>query len=113
VSAVQAVLELHDLDLLLALGSDPAHRRRLERMGYVLDGAVALERERGRLGAHIDRRWLALYERSLGRYGRGLTGVRERVCQGCFVTLPTSAAPVSGEVLLHVCENCGRLLLWR
>ena len=65
----------------------------LRRIGYAIGGAPALERERDKLAGVIDRRWLTWYERSLGATGRGLTMVRERVCQGCFVTLPTSAAP--------------------
>jgi predicted nucleic acid-binding Zn-ribbon protein len=55
---------------------------------------------------------LSLYERSLGRYGRGLSAVRQRVCLGCRLTLPTSAAPPPGLAQLHLCEGCGRLLLW-
>lgn len=106
------VLELHDLDQLLLLLSDAPSVEGLRRVGYSLAGAASLARERDKLSAVIDRRWLAWYERSLGRYGRGLTLVRERVCQGCFVTLPTSAAPPPGEGHLHLCENCGRLLYW-
>lgn len=111
-NAVQAVLELHDLDQLLLLVHDAATATRLKRMGYALDGVAALARERDRLVAAVDRRWLGWYDRSLGRYGRGVTHVRERVCQGCFVQLPTSAAPPPGEAHLHLCESCGRLLYW-
>jgi hypothetical protein len=109
---VRPVIELHDLDQLLLLALDEGSADGLRRTGYTLAGAPALARERERLAAGLDRRWLGWYERSLGRYGRGLTLVRERVCQGCFVTLPTSAAPPPGEGHLHLCENCGRLLYW-
>lgn len=109
---IRPVLELHDLDQLLILLCDEARVAELRRCGYVLGEGSALERERAKLAAGIDRRWLGWYERSLGRYGRGLTLVRERVCQGCFVTLPTSTAPAPGEGHLHLCENCGRLLYW-
>lgn len=109
---VRQVLELHDVDLLLSLVADEENARVLRRAGYTLAGAPALARERGRLAASIDRRWLGWYERSLGRYGRGLTPVNGRVCQGCFVTLPTSTAPPPGEAHLHLCEGCGRLLYW-
>ena len=106
------MLELHDLDQLLILVADGMSAEGLRRIGYAVGPAAALERDRMRLAAGMDRRWLGWYERSLGRYGRGLTLVRDRVCQGCFVTLPTSAAPVPGEGHLHLCENCGRLLFW-
>ena len=107
------VLELHDLDQLLELARDPSCRSRLTRLGFHFEELGALERERTRLAAGLDRRWANLYERSLARYGRGVTLVQERVCQGCFVTLPTSAVPPPGESGLHLCENCGRLLFWR
>lgn len=109
----RAVLELHDLDQLLELAHDPACRARLERMGFSMEGLPGLEREREKRIAALDRRWATLYQRSLARYGRGVTLVRERVCQGCFVQLPTSAVPPPGEPGLHLCESCGRLLYWR
>lgn len=111
-TSTNPVLELHDLDQLLRLVGDESVAPQLRRMGYTLDGIAMLERERERLVSRIERRWLTWYERSLGRFGRGVTLVRERVCQGCFVTLPTSALPPPGEGQLHLCENCGRLLLW-
>lgn len=111
-TGARPVMELHDLDQLLLLLRDEASSVALRRMGYTLEGGAALEREREKLAASIDRRWLAWYERSFGRYGRGLTLVRERVCQGCFVTLPNSASPPAGGSQLHLCENCGRLLFW-
>lgn len=111
-SELESVVELHDLDQLLRLVGDTEAAARLKRIGFALEGVPALARERGRLAARIERRWLGWYERSLGRFGRGLTLVRDRVCQGCFVTLPTSAAPPPGEGHLHLCENCGRLLYW-
>ena len=108
-----ALLELHDLDQLLELVRDTACRARLERLGFTFEGLPLLERERTRLASAVDRRWVTTYERSLVRYGRGIHVVRERVCQGCFVTLPTSASPPAGESGIHLCENCGRLLYWR
>jgi hypothetical protein len=113
VNPTNAILELHDLDQLLELVRDPACRARLVRLGFTLDGVSGLERERHRLVGAVDRRWVTTYERSLARYGRGLNVVRERVCQGCFVTLPTAATPPAGESGIHLCESCGRLLYWR
>jgi predicted nucleic acid-binding Zn-ribbon protein len=113
VNATQQALELSDLDLILELAYDQDSRARLARAGFAFDGLGALERERARLLASLDPRWASLYDRSLARYGRGLTLVRDRVCQGCFVTLPTSAAPAPGEGALHLCASCGRLLYWR
>lgn len=105
------VLRLHDLDLLLREVRDPASRAQLARLGFALEGVSQIERARARVAARLERRWLSAYERARQRYGRGLVAVRERVCQGCFITLPTSAAP--GEGALAQCESCGRLLYWR
>lgn len=109
---VLSFVELHDLDQLLAQASDPARTQRWRKVGYSLESSAPLLRERERLAEKLDRRWLGVYERSLGRYGRGLSAVRQRVCLGCHLTLPTSTAPPPGEAHLHVCEGCGRLLLW-
>ena len=39
--------------------------------------------------------------------------VRARVCQGCHVTLPTSAASrPETEAAPGLCECCGRVLFW-
>ena len=59
----------------------------------------------------MEPRALLAYERARLRYGRGMTAVRERACQGCFIKLPTAAAPGQGSV--RTCESCGRVLYWR
>lgn len=106
------MMELQDMDLLLG-DLAPEMVARWRKLGFPEPDADGLRLERDKLLARCERRWVSLYERSLRRYGRGLTPVRGRVCQGCFVQLPTSAAPPPGEAQLHVCESCGRLLLWR
>ena len=107
-----ALLELHDLDLLLAEARHPAHGTRPKKLGFEPAEHASLERARARLLASVERRWVQHYERALQRYGRAVVGMRERVCLGCFVTLPTSAAPGAGESLT-LCESCGRILYWR
>lgn len=107
------MMELQDLDLLLSSLEPAGATARWRKLGFARGDVEVLRRERDRVLAGCERRWVTLYDRSQRRYGRGLTAVRGRVCQGCFVQLPTSAAPPPGEVQLHVCESCGRLLLWR
>jgi hypothetical protein len=111
-SMAEGFLELHELDHVLAQASDPRRASRWRELGYRVTTPAALLRERERLAQRLDRRWLAVYERSLGRYGSGLSAVRNRVCLGCRLTLPTAAAPTPGEAHLHLCEGCGRLLYW-
>ena len=109
---LEGVLELHEVDQMLALARGEVSAPAWGRLGFAFTGAASLERERARLADGVAMRWRPLYERSLHRYGRGLYAVRERVCLGCFVTLPTAAAPPPGEAQLHLCQGCGRLLLW-
>ena len=110
-SGVDALLELHDLDLQLSEARAPVAVARLRKLGFEPSEPGVLERARLRLVAVTERRWVQHYERALQRYGRAVVGVRQRVCLGCFVTLPTSAAPGPGESLT-LCESCGRILYW-
>lgn len=106
------LLELADLDLQLAEARHAPTVAKLKKLGYTPTDLAPLERARARLLAGVERRWVQHYERALQRYGRAVVGMRERVCLGCFVTLPTSAAPGAGETLT-LCESCGRILFWR
>jgi predicted nucleic acid-binding Zn-ribbon protein len=110
-SLAEGLLRLHDLDLLIVETHDPAASQRLRQMGFDLEAPEVLERTRARLMGDLDPRWVGHYERARGRYGRGLVQVRGRACQGCFMTLATSAAPAAGESLT-LCESCGRVLFW-
>ena len=90
---------------------DPIAQARLRKLGLTMVPGPALERARQRISECIDRRWMYLYERAYHRYGRGVAAVRERVCQGCHITLPTSKTP-SAAGTLTLCESCGRILYW-
>ena len=107
-----AVLQLHDVDLLLSDARNAKTAARLKKLGLELGPTATLERTRAKLLAGLDRRWVNHYERAMRRYGRAVAVVRERVCQGCFITLPTSASP-NPDVSLTLCESCGRILYWR
>jgi hypothetical protein len=106
-----ALLELNDLHLLDEELGDATGQGRLRKLGLVMDRPPLLERERQRLDAAIDRRWMYHYQRARGRYGRGVAVVHDRVCQGCHVTLPTALSPASRGALT-LCESCGRILYW-
>ncbi|HYM80939.1 MAG TPA: hypothetical protein VEY91_05955 [Candidatus Limnocylindria bacterium] len=112
-SAHGPLVQLHDLDLLMEEIQAPEARGRLKRLGFPLEGEAQLNKARARLTAAIDRRWMTLYDRARGRYGRAIVRVRDRVCLGCFVTLPTSVQPPPAEPhQLGVCESCSRILYW-
>lgn len=108
-TTAQDVLHLNDLDLMLR--EFDRNGPQLRKLGLAAESAVA-ERARDKLLGRLDRRWVSHYERALRRYGRAVARVHERVCLGCFVTLPTSASP-SADERLTVCESCGRILYWR
>jgi hypothetical protein len=104
------VVALHDLDLLIEEARSGGSRERTLSLGFRLAGLEAVERTRARLHTRLDGRWVHAYERARRRYGRGVVAVRDRVCQGCFITLPTRAA--ASRDSLTVCESCGRILFW-
>jgi predicted nucleic acid-binding Zn-ribbon protein len=110
VSTRSALVALHDADMLLEEARAPDERRRCRALGLDLTGLAAVERTRAQLHAQLDPRWVRAYERARQRYGRAVVVVRERVCQGCHVTLPTSAS--AGADAITVCESCGRILIW-
>lgn len=105
------LVRLHDLDLLLEEARCGGARQRTLSLGLRLTGLAALERARAQLHLRLEPRWVHAYERAQRRYGRAVVAVRDRVCQGCFITLPTSAA--ASRDSLSVCESCGRILFWR
>ena len=119
-TALAALVQLGDLDLLRREMDDPGSRQRLRKLGFALEGIARLGAARERLARSIDRRWMVAYERAHQRYGRGIAAVRERVCLGCFMTLPTSACrpAADGEATEilgapGLCASCGRILFWR
>ena len=111
-SPLAAVVLLSDLDALSREAQDEKARARLRKLGFSLDGLPRLLTARNRLAEATDRRWIYAYERVWQRYGRGVAAVRERVCSGCFMTLPTIARPRVDSSALQLCESCGRILYW-
>ena len=117
-SALAGLVLLGDLDLLGHELEDPDSRQRLRKLGFTLDGLPRLAATREKVARGVDARWITSYERARQRYGRGIAAVRERVCLGCFVTLPTSAARPAGDAGGEVtgtpglCASCARVLYW-
>ena len=64
-SEVAAILQLHDLDLMMSEMRDRKSIARLKKLGFGLDSLAALERGRAKLLGAIDRRWLNHYERAI------------------------------------------------
>ena len=110
-TAADLLLRIHDLDLLAVELADGACAARLRRLGLEVAESGAVSGFRAALVERLEPRWRQHYERALRRYGSGVAAVRGRVCQGCFMTLPRSAAAeiVNG---ISTCEACGRILYW-
>lgn len=112
-SQTQVLVRLHDLDMLLRDARDAAAQAALKKMGFKVSGVEQLEQARAELVAQVDRRWILLYDRVFKRYGRAVAPVKDRVCLGCFATLPTSALPPPADSdAVSVCQSCSRILYW-
>lgn len=110
---LESIVLLGDLDAMIREAQNAESRARLRKLGFDLDGLPRLAAARARLAESIDRRWTLAYERTHQRYGRAVAAVRDRVCSGCFVTLPTTARPRPGDASTpQLCESCGRILFW-
>jgi predicted nucleic acid-binding Zn-ribbon protein len=113
VNTIESIVLLTDLDAMIREAQSPDSRARLRKLGLDLEGLPRVMAARGRLAEGIERRWTIAYERTRQRYGRAVAAVRERVCSGCFVTLPTTARPRPGDAAApQHCESCGRILYW-
>lgn len=104
---------LQDLDLQIAEAQDPEKKKSFESMGFRIDASEKLVAARTRLLNKIDPREVRLYERIAKRYPHAIVRVEDRICLGCFMSLPTSTVPPRPEQeQLPTCENCGRILYW-
>jgi predicted nucleic acid-binding Zn-ribbon protein len=110
---IRLLVALQDLDLMIREAQDPQTMGEEEHLGFRMRNLETLQTARAKLAEQIGSKWLSMYERVSRRYGRAVVPVEERVCLGCFVTLPTSIAPKRLEDSeIATCENCGRILYW-
>jgi len=108
------LVALQDVDEMIRETRDPEQADRMAGMGFKMQNLEALEASRQKLVAQIEPRNLALYERVAKRFGRAVVPVQDRVCLGCFMSLPTQDIGVEkqSETRVRTCENCGRILYW-
>lgn len=63
------------------------------------------------LRAQIPAQILAHYDRLMARGKKGITAVRNQVCAGCHMRLPTAVImTLLHEQDIQLCDNCGRYL---
>ena len=108
---IDALIQLQDIDTLLREARDPEITTHEERLGFALGNVKRLEKTRERVAGLLDERVLQTYERMSRRFTRVVVPVEGSVCQGCRMSLPTSAASRNLTVAtIESCENCGRIL---
>lgn len=95
ISAINALLRLHELQYSTSTGMRPDRDR--------------LQAEMDRCRASLPAAVLQRYENLQRRYGsRALSTLERNVCKGCFITQPTTLKEVAEDI--YVCEQCGRLM---
>lgn len=107
------LFRLQDLDIMIREMQDPDFQKSQEQMGFRLQALERLQTAREKLAETMEKPDLRLYERISKKHDHGIVPVEDRICLGCYMTLPTSASRASSapEQLL-TCENCGRILYW-
>lgn len=111
---LQNLVILQDLDEMIAEseGADMLIQQE-EEMGFEIKGLEKLREARQELIEKIPPEVLSHYEKIRKRYGRAIAPVRDSICLGCFITIPTSISNIAiGNQVLRNCERCGRFLYW-
>lgn len=104
------------LDLLVALQDLDIMIRDIEdvkSLGFEVAGKEKLQEARDELVEKISKPLLSNYNLLRRRYKRSIVPVKEDICLGCFMRIPTSLftrGRSDKEVI--TCEGCGRILYW-
>jgi len=112
------LVALQDVDEMLREARDPARASEIEGLGFKAKDIEALKASRVKLAGRIAPRVLNMYERIAKRWGRAVVPVQDRICLGCFMSLPTQHIGVDKDPgqgppdHVESCENCGRILYW-
>jgi hypothetical protein len=104
---LRCLVALQDIDNMILDSSDE------QELGFKTEGMENLNKMRDEVASNIDPPMLRTYERLHQRYRRAVVPVKDEICLGCFITLPTSLQTKGKEnVIVFRCENCGRILYW-
>ena len=78
------------------------------------DEEKRLKKERDKIAAEIDERYLRRYERiRAAKDGLAVVSVRRGSCNGCFSSIPSQRiVEIKVSDRLMTCEYCGRILVW-
>jgi len=101
------LVALQDLDIMIKDIED------VKQIGFQVKGRKTLQEARDALVKKINKPFLYNYEKLKTRYKRSIVPVKDDVCLGCFMRIPTvlfTRGRSDKEVIS--CEGCGRILYW-
>ncbi|MBN2466671.1 MAG: hypothetical protein JXD19_00850 [Deltaproteobacteria bacterium] len=110
---LQNLVLLQDLDAMIADAQDSEILDQTEKMGFEIKNLEKLKEARQEIAEKIPPDIFNHYCKILKAYGRAIAPVKDSLCLGCFISIPTSLSSKSiGNEVLRNCENCGRFLYW-
>jgi predicted nucleic acid-binding Zn-ribbon protein len=110
---LQNLVILQDLDEMISESNNTEIITQQEEMGFEINGLEKLIEAREELIKKIPPEVFNHYNRVRARYSRAIAPVRENICLGCFIKIPTQiSSREMGNQVLRNCENCGRYLYW-
>ncbi|HNR14946.1 MAG TPA: hypothetical protein PKJ77_10180 [Thermodesulfobacteriota bacterium] len=110
---LQTLVLLQDLDEMISESENAELLEEQQKLGFEIRGLEKLKEAREELLRKLPEDIYNHYQKIRKRYGRAIAPVRENICLGCFITIPTALANKNiGNLDLRNCENCGRFLYW-
>lgn len=104
---LKLLVNLQDLDIMIL------EIEEVKGLGFEVAGRDKLQEAREELIKKISKPVLSNYEKLRARYRRAIVPVKDDVCLGCFMRVPTSLSTVGrGNQEVILCEGCGRILYW-
>lgn len=104
---LELLVALQDLDIMIQEVED------VKQIGFEVEGKEKLQEARNELTEKIGKPLLFNYEKLKKRYKRAIVPVKDDVCLGCFMRVPTQLMTRgrSDQQVIN-CEGCGRVLYW-
>ena len=104
---LELLVTLQDLDVMIT------DIDQVRQIGFKVAGKEKLEEARNELVRKLSKPLLYNYENLRKRYKRAIVPVKDDICLGCFMRIPTSLITRgrSDQEVIN-CEGCGRVLYW-
>lgn len=104
---LELLIALQDLDIMIRDIDE------VKQIGFEVSGKDKLEKARSGLAKKLNKPLLFRYENLKKRYKRAIAPVKDDVCLGCFMRIPTSLFTGGRrDEEVRNCEGCGRILYW-